>query len=173
MDIPREQQDVLLAMGVAVLHMQITEKVIRLCMTLVLPKETPLTFEALEKKNKSERNKTLGYFLSELRQRADIHDGFDALLEEFLKNRNDFVHDLSRVPGWQLGSREQTAKARKFVHQLIEQSDAIVKVFLGLISAWEAQVGMPKHSTPSDAFFDEIETVYKPLVDQIFFAKDA
>ena len=133
MDIPREHQDVLLAMGVAVLKLQTTEKVIRLCMTLVLQKGSPLTLEALEEQNEFEKNKTLGYFLSELRKRADIHDGFDALLEEFLKNRNDFVHDLSRVPGWQLGSLEQTAKAKQFVHHLIEQSDAVLKVFLVLL----------------------------------------
>ena len=120
MDIPREQQDVLLAMGVAVLILQATEKVIRLCMTLVLQKQAPLTLEALQEQEEIERNKTLGYFLAELRKRADLHDGFDVLLKDFLKNRNDFVHDLSRVPDWGLGSPEQTAKAKRFIHRLIQ-----------------------------------------------------
>ena len=73
MDIPREHRDVLMAMGIAVLMLQTTEKVIRLCMTLVLQKRAPLTLEALQEQEETERNKTLGYFLAELRKRADGH----------------------------------------------------------------------------------------------------
>jgi len=172
MEISREHQDVLVAMGVTVLLLQTTEKVIRLCMTLVLQKQAPFTLEALQEQEKAERTKTLGYFLAELRMRADIHDGFDALLEEFLQNRNDFIHDLSRVPGWGLDSPEQTAKAKRFIDQLIQQSEAVQKVFFGLISAWQEQVGMPKLALPNHEWFAEIEAVYKPLADKIFFAKD-
>jgi len=172
MDIPREHQDVLLAMGVATLMLQTTEKVIRLCMTLVLQKHAPLTLEALQEQEESERNKTLGYFLAELRKRADIHEGFDVLLKDFLKNRNDFIHDLSRVPDWGLGSPTQTAKANQYVHQLIQQSERVLKVFLGLVGAWQDQIGMPQSSIPNHAWFAEIETIYKPLANHVFSAKD-
>lgn len=172
MDISREHQEVLLAMGVAVLILQATEKVIRLCMTLVLQKQSPLTLEALQEQEEIERNKTLGYFLSELRKRADLDDGFEVLLKDFLKNRNDFIHDLSRVPDWELGSAEQTAKAKQFVHRLIQQSEAVLKVFFGLVSAWQEQVGIPESALPQHAWFAEIEAVYKPLADQVFLAKD-
>jgi hypothetical protein len=171
-EIPREHQDVLLAMGVAVLVLQTTEKVIRLCMTLVLQRQAPLTLEALQEQEESERNKTLGYFLSELRKRADVHEGFDVLLKDFLRNRNDFIHDLSRVPDWGLGSPEQIAKAKQFVHRLIQQSETVLKVFFGLVTAWQDQVGMPKPSLPNHAWFAEIEAIYKPLADQVFLAKD-
>src|SRR5215813_6378468 len=107
-------------MGVAVMLLQTAEKLIRVCMTIVLQKQSPLTLEMLQQREEGERNKTLGYFLAELRKRADLHDGFDVLLKDFLKNRNDFIHDLSRVPGWGLGSPEQTAKAKQFVYQLIQ-----------------------------------------------------
>lgn len=173
MDIPPEHQEVLLAMGVAVLMLQATEKVIRLCMTLVLQKQSPLTLEALQEQEETERNKTLGYFLAELRKRADLDDGFDVLLKDFLKNRNDFIHDLSRVPDWELGSPGRTAKAKQFVHRLIQQSEAVLKVFFGLVSAWQEQVGIPESALPQHAWFDEIEAIYKPLVDQVFLAKDS
>ena len=172
MDIPREHRDVLMAMGIAVLMLQTTEKVIRLCMTLVLQKRAPLTLEALQEQEETERNKTLGYFLAELRKRADIHDGFDLLLRDFLKNRNDFIHDLSRVPDWGLGSPAQTEKAKQFIHQLIQQSERVLKVFLGLVGAWQDQIGIPDSSLPNHAWFTEIETIYKPLANQVFFAKD-
>lgn len=172
MHIPRDHQDVLLAMGVAVLMLQTTEKVIRLCMTLVLQKQAPLTLEALQEQEDAERNRTLGYFLTELRKRADVHAGFDTLLSDFLRNRNDFIHDLSRVSGCGLGSQEQTAGARQFIHQLIRQSETVLKVFMGLVSAWQDQAQFPKSSLPSDAWFAEIDAVYKPLASQVFFAKE-
>ncbi|MCZ7563808.1 MAG: hypothetical protein M5U08_08340 [Burkholderiales bacterium] len=173
MEIPREHQQVLIAMGVAVLMLQVTERVIRLCMTIVLQKQSPLTLEALQAQEEFERNKALGYFVAELRKRADLQDGFDALLKDFLKNRNDFIHDLSRVPGWELGSEEQTEKAKRFVHGLIHQSDRVLKVFLGLVSAWQEQVGVPDTSFSTHEWLSEIERIYKPLADQVFFAKDA
>jgi len=161
-----------MAMGVAVLLLQTSEKVIRTCMTYVLQKKTPLTLESLHAQEKSERKKTLGYFLDQLRLRADIQVGFDALLEEFLTNRNYFVHDIWRVPGWGLESPEQTVKAKQFVSTLIEQSEAVTKIFLGLISAWQKQVGVPMNDLSDHEYFPEIDNIYRPLVSQLFMAKD-
>jgi hypothetical protein len=48
----------------------------------------------------------------------------------------------------------------------------VLKVFIGIVTAWQDQIGMPKPALPSDVWFTEIESIYKPLVDQIFFAKD-
>lgn len=111
MDIQREQRDVLEAMGVALLLVQNAERVIRLCMTVVLPKQAPITLDSLQQQEDSERSKTIGYFLCELRKRASIDEDFDLLLVSFLKNRNDFVHDLSRVPAWGLRTTEQSESA--------------------------------------------------------------
>lgn len=102
-----------------------------------------------------------------------IEEGFDALLKDFLKNRNDFVHDLSRVPGWGLGSTFQTANAKRFVYHLIQQTETVMKVFSGLASAWQEQVGMPDPGLPNHAWFDDVKRSYKPIVDRVFFAKDA
>lgn len=58
---------------------QSAERVIKLCMTCVLQKSSPLTLESPEQQKKAEGNRTLGYFLAELRKRADLDPGFDAL----------------------------------------------------------------------------------------------
>ncbi len=158
-------------MGVAVLLVQTTERVIRLCMTLVLPKDAPLTFEKLQQQKESERNKTLGYFLSELRKRVDLDEHFDLLLKEFLKNRNDFIHDLDRVPGWGFSKPQNVVASKKFVYQLIHQADNVTKVFSGLIRAWQEQTKMDIPG-PEHEYFDEIDKTFKPIVDRIFFAKD-
>src|SRR5947207_15392683 len=126
MQIPQEDKEVLMTIGVALLLLQATEKVIRLCMTFVLQKTSSLTLESLLGQEDSERTKTLGYFLAQLRKRTDLDAEFDALLTDFLRNRNDFIHDLSRIPGWVEGSSERIAIRRQFVHGLIRQSDTVL-----------------------------------------------
>lgn len=71
MDISEDNQEVLIAMGVAVLLLQTAEHLIRVCMTFVIQKGSPLTLETLQSQEEDERNRTLGYFLAELRKRAD------------------------------------------------------------------------------------------------------
>lgn len=110
-------------MGVALLLLQTSERVIRLCMTLVLPKHEAITLELLQQQEESERCRTLGYFLTELRKRVDIDAQFDLLLIDFLKNRNDFIHDLSRVPDWGFEKAQDVLTSKEFVYQLIRQSE--------------------------------------------------
>ena len=170
MSIPREQREVLETMGVALLLLQNAERVIRLCMTVVLQKQ-PLTLDVLQQQEEAERNKTIGYFLSELRKRATIDETFDALLKEFLKNRNDFVHDLSRVPSWSLRTPEEAAQSREFVHCLIQQTEEVLKILVGLIAAWQEQVGSPEPLLPSHEWFSEIDEFYKPVANHVFRGK--
>ena len=170
MSIPQEQRKVLEAMGVALLLLQNAERVLRLCMTVVLQKQ-PLTLDLLNEQEEAERNKTIGYFLAELRKRAAVHETVDVLLRNFLKNRNDFVHDLSRVTTWNLQTPDGAAMSGEFVHNLIQQTKQVIKVFLGLLAAWQEQVGLSEPAFPNDEWFSEIENVYKPLASHAFRAK--
>ena len=172
MDIQREQRDVLEAMGVALLLVQNAERVIRLCMTVVLPKQAPITLDSLQQQEDSERSKTIGYFLCELRKRASIDEDFDLLLVSFLKNRNDFVHDLSRVPAWGLRTTEQTESALQFVHMLLRQADEVLKVFAGLLLAWQERNGMSMPMVPEHEWFSEVNATYKHLATQLFGRHD-
>ncbi|MDR4468482.1 MAG: hypothetical protein MRJ68_09315 [Nitrospira sp.] len=172
MELSRHQKEVLEAMGVALLMLQSAEKVIKLCTTLVLQKSSPLTLDLLQQQEESERTKTLGYFLSELRKRATVHESFDSLLTDFLKNRNDFIHDLSRVQNWDLDVGESSIEAKRFVFSLIKQTETVLKVFLGLVLAWQEQAGMSEPPCPDHQWFTEIESKYKPLVNDLFNEKD-
>ena len=64
---------------------------------------------------KNERKKTIGYFLTELRKRADLHDQFDQKLRDFLDHRNTFIHNLHDVPGWNLETQGGKDVARQFI----------------------------------------------------------
>ena len=172
MTIPQEQRNVLEAMGIGLLLLQNAERVIRLCMTVVLQKQA-LTLNLFTQQEEAERIRTIGYFLAELRKRAAVHPTVDALLVDFLKNRNDFVHDLSRVPTWNLRTPEGVVRSGEFVHNLIRQTEQVIKVFAGLVVAWQEQLGMSEPSLPNDDWFSEIATVYKPLASYVFRAKNA
>ena len=116
-------------------------------MTFVLPKSEQLTIDLLKEQEEVERTKTLGYFLSQLRKRTNVHESFDALLKDFLKNRNDFIHDLSRVPGWDFTA--DGIETRKFVHKLIWQTEKVMKIFSALIMAWQEQLAMAEADLPT------------------------
>jgi len=171
MSIPDHQNENLQAMGVALLQIQAAEKVIRLTMTFILPKSEQLTIDLLKEQEEAERTKTLGYFLSQLHKRTNVHESFDALLKDFLKNRNDFIHDLSRVPGWDFTA--DGTEAREFVHKLIWQTEKVMKIFSALIMAWQEQIGMVDAPPPDHEWFTDVEKTYKPLIDELFYAKDA
>lgn len=169
MSVPDNQKEILQQMGAALVMLQTAEKVIRLTMTFVLPRSAGLTIDLLKDQEEAERTKTIGYFLSQLRKRADVHEAFDALLKDFLKNRNDFIHDFSRVSGWDLFA--DGTEARKFLRELIWETETVMKVFLALIMAWQKEIGMEEAPPPDHEWFSDVETNYKPLVDEFFKAK--
>lgn len=158
-------------MGLALVLLQAVEKILRLAMTFVLQKGDSLTSDMLRAQEAAERAKTLGYFLSELRKRASLDDSLDALLTEFLKNRNDFIHDLSRVPGWNL--QGDTAAALTFVRELISQAERVMKVFTALILVWQERTGLTAPETPHHDWFRSATNTYGPIVDDLFMSKDA
>lgn len=166
-----QQKDTLAAIAVALLLAQTAERVIKLCMTFVLQKSSPLTLELLEHQETAERRKTLGYFLGELRKRADLEPGFESLLEDFLERRNVLVHEFGGRDEYSLNTVEGLAGANAFLRDMIRITEEALKVFMGLVSAWQEQAGMGIGTPKGEPFFDEIEAVYKPMVNEVFYRK--
>ena len=166
-----QQKDTLAAIAVALLLAQTAERVIRMCMTFVLQKSSPLTLEMLERQRKAERKKTLGYFLGELRKRADVAPGFDALLEEFLERRNILVHDFGDLAECSLNTPSGLMGANAFIRDMIRVTEEVLKVFVGLARAWQEQTGIGPDDMKGEAFFEEVEAAYKPLVNEVFLSR--
>lgn len=168
-----KQEHLLVAMGVALLQIQMTERVLRLCMRWVLPKQSPVTLELFERQELLERRKTLGYFVAELKKRVGLDDGFEALIDEFLERRNAFVHGLFDVSGFSTETDEGLAVAESYVAQVLNVTEKVMYSFLGLMSSWQEQIGLQiPESEASNAFFAEINTQYKTMVDQLFLKKE-
>jgi hypothetical protein len=165
------QLDVYAKIGAALCLVQTAEEVIRTCITYVLPKTSPLTIEDLERQTNAERKKTLGYFLGELRKRADLDEDFDALLASFLENRNTLVHRIGEVPGWTLRTAEGRKIASIFAGRLLTETLEVIKIFAGLLSAWQEQTKIDMPFPRDNELGAEIEEKYKTLVDDVFFEK--
>lgn len=169
----RLRLDLMARVGIALMHVQITERALRLITTFVFQKSSPIMAEAIIAQTESERKKTMGYFLAELRKRVDLDRHFDSTLAEFLRRRNMLAHNLSDLPGWDTDTHHGIYLGRCFVNELLEMNDEVLKVFTGLIRAWQIQIGDTSNPPPVDHdFFKEVDARYVSLAEELFFAKD-
>lgn len=167
-----EKADVLMLIGAALLSMQGAERCLRFCLTWVFQKDGPITLEKLETQELAERKKTMGYFLRELRNRAQLDDRFELYLERFLEDRNTLAHALDEVPGWNLESKEGRDIARQFCDRCLVESFEVMKILTALTRAWMEQVGLKTpYPAGSEELFSEIEHTYLPHVDCLFASR--
>lgn len=171
MELTESQKSLLIRIGTTLLLVQTVERMLRMTMTWVFQKRSPLTIEALEAQREAERKKTIGYFIAELKKRADVHPLLEANLSHFLTMRNQFVHNLSDIPGWDTHTEEGQKIALKFVNDLFHLSQALLKIFAALLRSWGEQIGSGV-PLPDNEFFADVEANYKPLVDALFTAKE-
>ena len=117
------------------LNVQITERALRFIATFVLQKSSPITAEQIIAQSNAEQKKTLGYFLAELRKRVDLDVHFDRTLAEFLRRRNLLAHHLSDLPGWNTDTAHGIYIGRRFINELDQINNEVLKVFTGLVRA--------------------------------------
>jgi hypothetical protein len=165
------QQEALAAIGGALVIVQMAERIIKFCMQYVLQKgEGGLTYEKLKSQEAEEAKKTLGYFLTQLRLRAEIDPKFDGQLRDFLTQRNQLAHELSSVPGIGFHKPEELKTTKEWAGKLAGLASHVHNVFMGLARAWQQDIDM-KDDFSENEFFKEIDTKFKPLVNQVFTAK--
>jgi hypothetical protein len=168
----RLKVDLLARIGAALLSVQTTERALRLITTFVFQKSGTLTAERLIAQTNAEQKKTLGFFLAELLKRADLDVHFNGTLAEFLRRRNLLAHNLSDLPGWNTDTVHGIYIGRRFINELLEMNNEVLKVFTALIRAWQAQRDDKTLDVPGHPFFEEVDATYVPLVDRLFSAKE-
>lgn len=155
--------------GTCLLLVQTVERVIAFTLTFVLQRPNMTVRQLLEQAEK-ERTRTIGFFLRELRRRADIRPDFDQVLVEFLEKRNTFVHDLSEVPGWDLTSPEGCSVAKQFLLRFFNISADVLVVIGAFARQWAKQANI-RVELDDHPILRAIDETYGPLVDQIFSEK--
>ena len=164
-----QQRDTLTRAGLALVLVQTAERMLRHTLLLVIQDGDALDLKRFQEGSVSLDRKTLGQLMATLRARADLDDGFDDALREFLRDRNALAHDLERVEGFDLRSAKGRAVANAFLANLIENTETIIKILASLNLDWQKQTDI---RTPVD---DQIRRYigeeYVGIADSIFFAK--
>ena len=173
MSASKEETEIYAMIGATLIHLQYTEQSIRRCMTFVFQEGSGITLEELETQLSKERKKTIGYFLGELRKRAELHPSFDKVLDDFLECRNKFVHNIESVPGWDLDSAEGKKSARMFISRVFNLSNKMLLTFSGFLRAWQKQVGLDVPMPPgSEEFFKAVDQDCTPMINHLVFKKE-
>jgi len=170
--IPPEQERSFALIGLALLNAQHTESMIEFTLKYPLIGADGITLDTLKKAEGELYKKTLGQFLKILRERVDLDPAFDKTLSKFLEARNLLAHHLDAIPGWNLATEDGRKVAATFLGEFIATATFISNVLTGLSRAWADQIGV-KSAIPvgSEAFFAEIDALYKPGSRAIFFPK--
>ena len=146
-------REVLAKIGYVLLHIQATERVVKLAMQVAMPGEAELLFTSIaERVTSKDVRRPLGPFLAELRKRATLHDDVDDLLTRFLTKRNAFIHNLAEVDGWSITTEAGIATAHQHLGELLDESKQVRTHFLGLLYSWKVQTGLKPTEYEEEGF---------------------
>lgn len=165
--------DIYSLMGCTLSYIQSVERHINFITTFVLQGEGDLTLEKLNSINKKENKKALGYFIGKIKERVELHQSLEELLGDFLKNRNDFIHNQDKIPEWDLDTEEGVLVARNFTASLLVQGHKINEIFAALTISWQQHTGIyPPGFNEKYEFTQKIEEKYGALIDVLFTEKN-
>ncbi|MFM1683149.1 hypothetical protein [Aeromonas salmonicida] len=139
-------EDIYSLIGFALTYIQSVERNIKFVTTFVLQDDAPLTLDKLNSIEAKERKKALGYFIGKVKERATLFPPLENLLSDYLKNRNDFIHNHGQIPGWDLDTEEGRNVAKRFTVNLWRQAHKINEIFTALVTRWQeqAEINLPE-----------------------------
>lgn len=165
-------EDIYSLIGFTLTYIQSVERSISFVTTYVLQDGDPLILEKLNSIEEKERKKALGYFIGKIKERAQLAPPLEKLLADFLQNRNDFIHNHDKIPGWNLDTEAGVDIAKRFTVNLWRQAHKINEIFAALASLWQEQAGIyPPASPKVDYYIREIDEKYGALIEVLFTAK--
>ena len=157
------QKELLTHVGLAMLTIQTTETALNVTVRVVFRRDSRVTLQRLEAQVEADRKRTLGYFITELRKRAELHPLFEEHLTRFLEMRNMLVHRISEIPGWDLSTDDGCRAGTAFAAELISRANKVAMVLAALMHQWQLDIGagIP---LPEIDFFKEVEEKFVPYV---------
>jgi len=164
---------ILTKIGYVLLDVQATEKAIKLCAKVALPRLEQLISGLGERLNNGEYDrKTIGQMLNQLRERVTFQQDFEDILGRFLMNRNLLAHGLENAPGWDLQSKEGVIAANTFLNKLLDDSKLVRSVFVGIVKSWCIQSGI---AIDNEEFtkLEIPESLQKPILQDAYLRNNA
>ncbi len=148
-----EQQSILRLyswMGICLLFIQLAERALQQAIATVL--DDPIV--RLSEQSEAERKQTLGDFLKKLKKRVRLEYALKERLYDFLRMRNQFVHDLS---DWDLKTAEGRRDAQLFVIELTMLALSTTALFTTVFQVWA-------RDNFDEEFFNEVEGEQRQLL---------
>ena len=162
---------VLAEIGTAILLAQQFESLFKFITTFVIQEGEYMDLEKIQRLEKKERKKTLGYFNSKLKKRADLMPEFEGWLDQFIEDRNMIVHGFNNIAGFHK-TEEEIHGARVFLDNFIKRSQQLTLIFVGFIRAWQKEHGrISQIPDGSEEIFEMIDRDYAPLIEVLLVEK--
>ena len=158
------QKDVFFAVGVALLTIQLAEKILKLYLPDLAPKVRPKSIKKLLSTKELMDRATLGKIIRALKENVKIEGSFGKTLEEFLTARNMFVHTADKIPGWGMETDKERAFSYDYSKSLCKDSQHVIDVMLGLAFA-RKDLAL---NLPASEYFERIKKEYAPLAKVAF-----
>jgi len=160
--------------GFALVYLQSLERSVKMCTTYVLQDGEALDLAKLQQLQESDRRKTLGHFTRRIKERTSVHPMFEDLIDTVVRDRNDLVHNVDRIPGWSLEQQEGIEVATKFVTQLLHRAHFLNEVLVALSAQWIRQASLDvSTSAEVQAYIDNVEKAYGELIPTLLAHGDA
>jgi hypothetical protein len=112
---------------------------------------------------------TLGQLIAALKKKVEVHQALKDLLSRFLQSRNDFAHNISKIPGVDFGTEQGVNNLRGFLESLDEDTDVVLNVFAAVMYRWQ-KLNFPDFESEPEAkqILDKTFALHGPNLDQYF-----
>jgi hypothetical protein len=127
----------LIAIGTGLIGIQMVKHLLDLLLHTVFRTERMLSTRELEKLGKLERYETLGNLLKQLRTKVELHPDLELYLQEFLEDRNRFVHGLIETPSFNLSEGEGQQRCLRICRKMTTSRARLTKLFLAVLSQFK------------------------------------
>lgn len=152
-------QEIYQLIGMVVLLLQTTERVLRACIAALVSDDEISLYENWMRFDENEAKGTLGFHLRKLSLNAEVREVVEEVLKEFLEKRNNLIHDVRNIDGWNLKSVEGRGAAFVWLRRFAALNTTITRLLLGLM---ESRHGISPPTT-KDEFDREIAEEWAPL----------
>jgi hypothetical protein len=121
--------------GKAVELIQLADRTFKSILLLVFPGKEFSDLDLFQKNEKHLDKATLGKLVKTLKSRVSLNDRFEAILDNYLNDRNSLIHNWDEIPNW-----ESEESAIAFTVGVQKQAAYLSYTFLGFMRAWMEKV---------------------------------
>ena len=157
-----KEEEILAQIGLILILVQDLEYILLHDLRLVFGDDKIISIEELF----SSDRRTLGAFVTKLKQSVELEKGFERLLDDLVKERNIFVHRLRQQSWFHLEIPEGRKATLRFLFNFFNKLEVATKIFQAFAIKQAKDCRMPE--TPQErtlramGFMDELESKYFP-----------